>query len=96
VPATRPETAVDNEPEDLLMVAVLGPLACFQASDAKLVPLAAVAVPVRVDELADTVCELPALATGTVAELAARGLTTTSTEELADCPKLFVPVKVKT
>ena len=96
VPATRPETAVDNDPEDLLIVAVLGPLASFQVSVDKVVPVAAVAVPVSVDELPVTVWALPALTTGAVAELAVKGLTTTSTEPLADCPLLFVAVNLKT
>jgi hypothetical protein len=78
------------------MAAVLGPLVSFQVSVDKVVPVAAVDVPVSVAELPVTVWALPALTTGAVAELAVKGLTTTSTVELADCPLLLVAVKVKT
>ena len=66
VPASRPEIAVDNEPEGLLIVAVLGPLDCFQDSDDKVVPLAALAVPCRKLELPDSDWAVPALTTGKV------------------------------
>jgi hypothetical protein len=70
------ETVVDREPVGLLMVAVLGPLVCTHASDATVVPLAAVAEPVRVTEFVGSVIvgSLPALTVGgvvTVVELPA-------------------------
>jgi len=48
------------------MVAVLGPLVCVQASDAKVVPLAAEAVAVSVAEFVGSVIvgSLPALTVG--------------------------------
>jgi hypothetical protein len=62
------ETVVDSEPVGLLMVAVPGPLVCFQASEDILVPLAAVAVAVSVAELAGSVIvgSPPALTAGAV------------------------------
>ena len=72
----------------------MGPLVSFQEPDTSVVPLAAVAVPVRKLELpgACMVCALPALTTGAVLA----DLTITVTEEEVDCPRLLVAVKVKT
>ena len=85
----------------LPIFAVLGPLVSFQEPDTNVVPLAAVAVPVRVIEFVGRVIvgSLPALTTGEVlVELDpdVTGLTVTVMVDEADCPRLFVAVKVKT
>jgi hypothetical protein len=51
-----------------LIVAVLGPLDCFQDSEDKEVPLAALAVPCRKLEFPSRLWALPALTTGAVLE----------------------------
>jgi hypothetical protein len=75
----------------------LGPLVSFQDAAVTLVPLPAVAVPVRVIELVGRVIvgSPPALTTGGVLAAVVPPFTVTETVEEADCPRLLVAVKVK-
>jgi hypothetical protein len=81
-----------------LIVAVEGPLVCFQIPAFRLVPGAGVAVLLSMVELPGNVidCAAPISTTGkvlaglTLVVFPGLGLTVTVTEELAVCPRLLV------